>query len=214
MSQTQPDGYLAVPPTGKGRGVLLLHAWWGLNATIRTFCDQLADRGYLTFAPDLYHGKLADTIPGAEELSSGLDNEQARADIAQAVAYLKAHSALSGHGLAVIGFSLGASFALDLSISEAALIRAVVVFYGTAPGDYSRSQAAYLGHFAEVDPYEPRDYADRLEAGLREDGRPVQFYHYPGTGHWFVEADRPDAYNPGAAALAWERTYAFLKQTL
>ena len=31
MQYTQPDGYLAIPHTGNGRAVLVLHAWWGLN---------------------------------------------------------------------------------------------------------------------------------------------------------------------------------------
>lgn len=31
MTYSQPEGFLAVPPTGKGPGVLVLHAWWGLN---------------------------------------------------------------------------------------------------------------------------------------------------------------------------------------
>jgi carboxymethylenebutenolidase len=62
MSHTQPDGYLAMPPAGKGLGVLILHAWWGLNDTMKAFCTQLADSGFVAFAPDLYHGKVADTI--------------------------------------------------------------------------------------------------------------------------------------------------------
>jgi dienelactone hydrolase len=36
----------------------------------------------------------------------------------------------------------------------------------------------------------------------------------PGTGHWLVEPNHPDAYNAAAAALVWERTLAFLKARL
>ena len=42
MTNSQPDGFLAVPSTGKGPGVLVLHAWWGLNDTIKAFCNRLA----------------------------------------------------------------------------------------------------------------------------------------------------------------------------
>jgi carboxymethylenebutenolidase len=115
-------------------------------------------------------------------------------------------------GLAVIGFSMGAYYALDLAASDPQHIRSVVIFYGTGGGDYSRSKAAYLGHFAENDQFEPHSGVDALEADLRRAGRPVTFYHYPGTGHWFFEPDRPQAYNPAAATLAWDRTLAFLRR--
>jgi carboxymethylenebutenolidase len=49
-----------------------------------------------------------------------------------------------------------------------------------------------------------------LEARIRAAGREVEFHVYPGTGHWFVEPDRPDAYDAAAADLVWERTLAFL----
>jgi len=79
--------------------------------------------------------------------------------------------------------------------------------------DFSASQADYLGHFAEKDIYETQANVDSLEASLRRAGRPVTFYRYPGTGHWFFEPDRVDVYNAEAASLAWERTLAFLKQS-
>ena len=114
----------------------------------------------------------------------------------------------------MIGFSLGAFFALELSTVDPERIRAVVVFYGTCPGDYTTSRAAYLGHFAEADPYESESDVDSLEASLRSAGRPVTFHRYPGTGHWFFEPDRSEAYHPVAARLAWERTLTFLRNSM
>jgi carboxymethylenebutenolidase len=215
MANSQPQGFLALPPTGMGSGILVLHAWWGLNDTIKAFCTRLADSGFMAFAPDLYHGKVAESIDEAETLAKALDanHRQAMNEITQATRYLRERAGQTGDGLAVIGFSLGAAYALDLSAADPESIQSVVLFYGTSPGDFNSSKAAYLGHFAENDPYEPLSNVDELEAYLRQIGRPVTFYRYPGTGHWFFEPDRPQAYNPAAASLAWDRTLVFLKRT-
>ena len=111
----------------------------------------------------------------------------------------------------MIAFSLGVYFALALSAADAEHIRAVVVFYGTRPGDYTASRAKYLGHFAETDEFEPEAAVKAMEESLRAAGRPFTFYRYAGTGHWFFEPNRTDAYNPAAAKLAWERTLTFLR---
>jgi len=206
-------GYLAMPERGEGPGVLVLHAWWGLNDTMRAICTRLAEAGFVAFAPDLYHGKVADTITDAEVLVNALDSNQAMADITDATRFLDERARQADRGLAVIGFSLGASYALDLAAADPEHIRAVVLFYGTGGGDFSTSRAAYLGHFAEDDPYEPQPNVDELEEALRSAGRPVTFHRYPGTGHWFFEPDRSEAYNPAAASLAWERTLAFLRSS-
>jgi carboxymethylenebutenolidase len=213
IPQPQPDGYLAIPSTGKAPGVLVLHAWWGLNDTIKAFCTRLAQSGFVAFAPDLYHGKVADTIADAEALGSALDANylQAKAEIAQAAMFLNEKVGQVEHGLAVVAFSLGVYYALDLAAADPDDIRSVVLFYGTGDGDYSSSRAAYLGHFAENDEFEPQSNVDNLEETLRRAGRPVTFYRYPGTGHWFFEPDIMQAYNQAAASLAWDRTLAFLK---
>jgi carboxymethylenebutenolidase len=215
MIHSQPEGFLSIPRAGKGSGVLVLHAWWGLNDTIKAFCTRLSESGFVAFAPDLYHGKIADTIADAETLSTALDANQAqvRKDIFDAKSYLIDHSSLTSSDLAVIGFSLGAYYALNLSATEPDNISSVVVFYGTGPIDFSRSKAAYLGHFAQNDEFEPQSNVDDLKSALLEAGRPVTLYQYDGTGHWFFEPDRVLAYNKTAADLAWNRTLAFLKST-
>lgn len=207
MTNPTPNGYLSSPPGGKGPGVLVLHAWWGLNQTIKSFCDRLAAAGYTALAPDLYHGALATTIPAAEMLSDALGIVEARRDAAEAAEWLRANQE---QPIAVIGFSLGAYFALDLSITSPELIQDVVVYYGTGPSDFSGSQASYLGHFAERDPYEPWSNVAALKKALQQAGRQCTIHRYSGTGHWFCEPDRADAYNAAAAELAWQRTLAFL----
>ena len=215
MTHSHPQGFLAVPPAGEGPGVLVLHAWWGLNDTMKTFCTQLAESGFVAFAPDLYHGKVAEDIADAETLGKALDSNylQAKAEIAEATIFLNERTGQAERGLAGIGFSLGAYYALDLAAAYPEHIRSVVLFYGTGGGDFSNSRAAYLGHFAENDEFEPQSNVDELEETLRRAGRPVTFYRYPGTGHWFCEPDRTQAYNQAAASLAWDRTLAFLKRS-
>jgi carboxymethylenebutenolidase len=212
MLNTQPEGYFAAPPMGHGPGVLVLHAWWGLNDTIKNVCDRLAQEGFVAFAPDLYHGQIAETIGDAERLSSQAEIEPIKADIAAAVDFLCQRIAPADCRLGVVGFSFGAYFALELAVDEPERIRAVVLFYGTGEDDHSGSQAVYLGHFAADDDYEPAEVVDGLESSLKTAGRPVTIYRYEGVGHWFFEPDRTDAYNQAAAELAWERTVAFLKE--
>ena len=60
-------GYLNVPKNSKG-GVLVLHAWWGLNDFFKNFADRLANEGYTVFAPDLREGKVAHTVDEAKAL--------------------------------------------------------------------------------------------------------------------------------------------------
>ncbi len=214
------SGYLAKPSQGSGPGVLVLHAWWGLTEPFRQVCDRLAQAGFVALAPDLYHGKTTASVEEAEALVGALnqDEERVRGDIAGAVQVLRQHVATNLAGdrgkLAIVGFSMGGAYALDMSVNQADEIAAVVIFYATYPGlDYNRASAAYLCHFAEDDPFEPAESVAEMELELQTAGRQIIFYTYPGTKHWFFEENRPE-YNAEAARLSWERTIEFLHQQL
>ncbi|HEY1387909.1 MAG TPA: dienelactone hydrolase family protein [Ktedonobacterales bacterium] len=217
-------GYLATPDgtdAATGPGVLVLHAWWGLTEPFRQVCDRLAEAGYVALAPDLYRGKATASVEEAETLSSALNQEEerVRGDIRGAMRYLREHGAASPAGgsgaVGLIGFSMGGAYALATSVEASEEVAAVVLFYATYTGlDFATAQAAYLGHFAENDPFEPSESVEELERELHAAGKQVTFYTYPGTTHWFVEPNRADAYDAAATALAWERTLAFLNATL
>ncbi len=217
MREPNHNGYLAVPESRSGPGVLVLHAWWGLTDFIRQFCDRLAQAGFVALAPDLYSGKTARTVPEAEQWMSSWDEEhEAPPLIRSAVEELRHNPAVRAESLGVIGFSMGGYWTLWLTEEQPELFRAAVIFYATDGGtiDFQQSQAAYLGNFAAHDPYESAEAVQSLEKRLRQAGRPAQFYTYPGVGHWFMESDRPDAYDPPAAGLAWDQMVNFLHENL
>jgi carboxymethylenebutenolidase len=201
------NAYLAAPEQG-GPGVLVLHAWWGLKPFFKQVCDQLAEQGFTALAPDYYQGNLAVTIEEAEALRGKVDQEVS-GDIIKAA---HDHLAALGGPLGIIGFSMGASWALLVAANEPD-IAAVVQFYGAGEADYSNFKAKVLGHFSDVDEWEPFEWVKKMEADMKSAGVDVTLQIYPGAAHWFVEADRPE-FDSAAASLAWSRTYEFLRKSL
>ncbi len=198
--------------TGKGPGVLVLHAWWGQNAFFKGFCQRLADEGFTVAAPDLYHGLVAGTIAEAKKLRGTLKGTAVQAELLVAIEKLKAVCATGSLGL--VGISLGGWWGLWLAMQTNAPFSVVSIFYGARGGDYSASRAAFQFHWAESDDYVSASAMKGQIKDLKAAGRPAEFHTYPGTAHWFFESDRPDAYQAEAAALAWQRTITFLKANI
>ncbi len=215
MTRINHDHYLAIPESGNGPGVLVLHAWWGLNDFMRGFCDRLAREGFVVYAPDMFSGNVARTVEEAEALvTRSSEARDVPPILFSALEALGQRPEVSGKRLGTVGFSFGGFWAFWLAAHKPEVFRAVTIFYAGGEGDFKRSQAAFLGHFAETDPFEPEEGIRALEQSLKSAGRPTTFYTYPETGHWFFESDRPDAYDALAAQLAWELTIAFLHEQL
>jgi carboxymethylenebutenolidase len=189
-------------------GVVLLHAWWGLNDDVVAFADRLAVAGFAVVAPDMFGGQVASTVEEADRLSGSSDEAAIQAIVTAAVDLLASRLG-PGAPLAALGFSFGAAWAIWAPTERDRLL-GTVVYYGTWVGSVlGKAMTPVLGHFAEDDPYETAETVTEFEQGLRDAGRDVTIHHYPGTGHWFAEPSR-DAYRPEAADLAFERTVAFL----
>jgi carboxymethylenebutenolidase len=203
--------YVCVPD-GSTTGVVVLHAWWGLNDDAIAYGDRLADSGFAVFAPDMFRGQVATEREDAERLGS--EGDEGGADVI-ALAAVDALAERLGPAapLAVLGFSFGAGYAI-WAPSERDRLVASVVYYGAYVGSFlTRSTAALLGHFAEEDEFTSDDEIRELEDAYRAAGREATIHRYPGTGHWFAEPSR-DAYRAEAADLAFERTVGFLRAKL
>jgi len=209
---TSARQYVTGAETPGTPGVVLFHAWWGLDADASAYADRLAAAGFAVAAPDLVAGKVATTVEQAEQLSEAADEALADAVALAAVDGLATRLG-PGARLGAIGFSFGAAWSIWCA-AQRDRIAASVVYYGTVlGGSLARASVPVLGHFAASDPYETDGGVAAFEEALRAAGRAVTIHRYPDTGHWFAEPSR-EAYRPEPADLAFSRTVDFLRNRL
>ena len=205
------NAYLASSSNG-GPGVLVLPSWFGLKPYFKRVCDQLAEAGYTALGLDYYQGRVGNTVDEAKVLQEEAESDQDA--MAALVKAAKDHlvSLRLGEPIGLVGFSMGTDWAVITAANEAD-VAATVLFYGGWSVDFSKMRSKVLGHYAETDEWFPFERAKEMEQNMKAAGVDVTLHFYPETAHWFMEEDRPE-YDPAAASLAWERTLAFLKQSL
>jgi carboxymethylenebutenolidase len=204
-------GYLALPAQESAPGVVVLHAWWGLNPFFKRLCDKLAGEGFVAFAPDLNEGRVAQTIEEAKQIMSELDPERKNAIVAATPDVLRDRAEVREGPLSLIGFSMGAAWSLVLAGERPEDVQKAVLFYGAGEGDFAKIKAEILGHYSDTDEWEDISYVRSMEDDMRNAGIKTDFHIYPQMPHWFFEDDRPE-FNPSAAELAWKRTLEFLRK--
>ena len=205
------QGYLALSSQPDAPGVLVLHAWWGLNTFFKSVCDRLAAEGFAVFAPDLNKGRVATTVDEAKQIMDELDVSRKQAVVSAAVDFLRARPEVRKEPLSLIGFSMGAAWSLGLASARPEDVGKMVLFYGIGEGDYAKIRAEILGHFSDADEWEPMEGIRGVEADMRAAGLNPSFHIYPQLAHWFFEEDRPE-FDPVAAEQAWTRTLEFLRK--
>ena len=103
--------YVADAAGDDAPGVVLYHAWWGLNDDVKAFADQLADAGFSVVAPDLYRGAITAEIEEAKQLTRSVDEADADA-IALAAIDRLADRPNAPSRIGAVGFSFGAHWAM------------------------------------------------------------------------------------------------------
>ena len=127
----ETKGYLSLPPSGSGPGLLVIQEWWGLVQHIKNMADRYAARGFVTLAPDLYHGEAATEPDHAMTLMHELEIPQASKDLIGAAEYLRSRDANSTGKVGCLGYCMGGGMTLLLASKGA--IQAAAPFYGVLP---------------------------------------------------------------------------------
>lgn len=210
-------GYLAIPESGSGPGVIVIQEWWGLVDHIADVTNRLAGQGFVALAPDLYGGRTTHDPQEARKLLHDLPVEGAARDLAGAVDYLLGHEAVTGSSVGATGFCMGGGFVLVLAAQQGEKIGAAVPFYGVPPSenlDFSGLSAPVLGHYGEQDQGIPTERVRDLTTTIeQQSGLRPTMHLYP-AGHAFHNDANPHSYAPEQADLAWDRTITFLHSHL
>jgi carboxymethylenebutenolidase len=211
-------GYLAVPESGSGPGLVIIQEWWGLTIHIKDVTDRFAAEGFVALAPDLFGGATTHDSDEAGTLMSELPVDKAAQDLAGAVDFLLGHEAVTSSNVGAVGFCMGGGFVIVLAAQQGDRIGAAVPFYGVLKEDYpdlSGLTAPVLGHFGEEDgfttPEAARALADRIE---KESGVTPEMHFYPAGHAFFNDENLLGTHDPEQARLAWGRTVEFLRANL
>ncbi len=211
-------GYLALPPSGTGPGVIVIQEWWGLTDHVARIVDRLAAEGFVALAPDLYGGKTTHDADEAGSFMMSLPVDQAARDLGGAVEFLLAHQAVTSSKVGAVGFCMGGGFVLLLAAQQGDKVGAAVAFYGVGPAvpsSYAGVTAAVQGHYGDKDDFYPADQARTQAAQIAaESGAEVEFHFYAAAHAFHNDENTLGTYSPDDAKLAWSRTVEFLKAKL
>jgi carboxymethylenebutenolidase len=216
------DGYLAIPASGTGPGIVVIQEVFGVNAGIREMCDQWAADGFVALAPDLFWRQEAGLAldPGLEPelmkafaLYQAFDVDAGVADIQATITTLRALPACTGE-VGTVGFCLGGLLAyLSATRTDA---QASVGYYGVGIegklNEADRIKAPLILHIAGADQFVPAPAQAQIHAAL--DSAPhVTLYDYAGQEHAFSRING-EHYDEASALLARERTLGLFNSTL
>lgn len=204
--------HLARPGHANGHGLVVIQEVFGVTAHIRAVADDYATHGYTVLAPRVFDRieagvELACDDAGmarGRELVAQLGFDAPLRDVRAAADWLLAHGCTA---VAVIGYCWGGAIAY---LSATRLGLPAVSYYGRLVPQFlhERPQAPLLFHFGERDALIPNAAVDAIARRLPQ----VPLHRYP-AGHAFNRLGDPHG-DPACAALAKERTLAFLRTHL
>jgi carboxymethylenebutenolidase len=214
------DAYLALPPAGRGPGLLLLQEIFGVNRHIRAVAEQYALDGFVVLAPDVFWreaprvelGYVGADRERATQLLAGADRGRLAGDLATSVAALRARPECTGR-VGAFGYCMGGRLAYLAAASAG--VDAASCFYGGGIQD-QLEHAPRVGcpiqfHYGERDTHIPMSAVEKVRAAFA--GRDGAQLHLYDAEHGFNCWERA-SYHAPSAALAHARSLELFARTL
>lgn len=211
------SAYVAQPAGQPRGGLVVLQEIFGVNRHIREVADGYAAEGYYVVAPSTFHRVRADVELGYSEsdMAEGMALKAAvealpapgvLADVQAAVCH-----AAQGGKVGIVGYCWGGLLTWRSACLLEGLSAAVPYYGGGMTGEAEAARqprVPTMAHFAEQDRWIPLDSVAAFGRAHPE----LTLHLYP--AHHGFNCDHRAAWNAEAAALARQRTLAFLAQHL
>lgn len=210
------DAYVARPEGEAIGAIVLIQEIYGVNAHIRSVVDGYAKDGFVVVAPALFDRfergielkYQGEDQKRAFELYQKLDPDVSLLDVAAAYKHVQE----LGKGIGVIGFCYGGLVTwLTATRGEKLKMQpsCCVAYYPGGIGKVASEEPScpVMVHVGTKDSHVGPDQLEAVRAAHPE----VEIYLYEGADHAF-NRDVGATYDAAAAALARERTLAFLKR--
>jgi len=222
------QGYIAYDDAtdAKRPGVLVVHQWRGLGDYEKRRARQLAERGYVALAADIYGKGVRpkNTQEARAQATKYRSDRQLMRERAQAgLATLKAHPLCDPERTAAIGYCFGGGVVLELARSGADL-KGVVSFHGNLdtpdPSDAKNIKASIAVMHGADDPHVPTEQVLAFQKEMRDAGVDWMFTAFGGAVHSFTDSgagndpSRGSAYNAKADRRSWEIMKVFFEEVL
>lgn len=215
------EGFLIEPKAvGKKKHpvVIVVHDWMGIGDYSKMRAQQMADRGYVAFAADIYgkgvhpkDSKEAGKLAGQYKANPDLLRQRAKA----AYDYVAKLENVDPNKVVVMGYCFGGTTALEMARSGLQLAGAVSFHGGLStakPEDSKNIKTKLLVLHGAIDPYVPAKEVADFQKEMNDAKVDYQFIAYSGAVHAFTQAHVGGDVSSGAAynESADKRSFASL----
>lgn len=185
----------------------MLHHALGPTKGIHAFADELRRAGHTVHIPDLFDGRLFNTIEDGMAYVGAIGFEaivergtRAASELPREIVYA--------------GFSLGVVAAQKLAQTREGA-RGALLFYACVPtrmfGSHWPADLPVQIHGMDADPFFVGEGDIEAARELVASANHADLFLYPGDQHYFADSSLP-SYDADAAALLLQRVRGFLRQ--
>jgi dienelactone hydrolase len=220
---TKLKGYFVKAKKAKAPGVVIIHAWMGLDEHAKKSADKLSELGYNALAADIYGEGVRPKDRQEASKTAGYyrNNPQVyQARIKAAIDELIKQGA-DPNKIVVIGYCFGGTGALEAARAGMP-VAGVVSFHGGLGKDSTRANGPInpkvLVLYGADDPFVPEKDIRGFQKEMRDGKADWQMFSYGNAVHSFTDPGAGDdnskgaAYNEKAAKRSWEDFKVFLKE--